>query len=202
MARSKQIVLSLNEALAQAENYPAASGFMVAPLSSRGGARSWHVVELERRQWIRDDEDDAQVTTSAIPIERAGAAMRSTIDWITRNVASTPTSGTPIERALETAIRLDGRLPLPVAQLTVNASDGSLLTVPDFAYPDEKIAIYCDGFAFHGNVDSLAGDARKRNALQGMGWVVLTFWGRQILREPARCVEAIAEVRRMRQASS
>ena len=64
---------------------------------------------------------------------------------------------------------------------------GELLTIPGFAYLERKIAIYCDGFAYHANVDSLVGDARKRNALQAKGWAVLTFWGRQILRNPGAC---------------
>ncbi len=139
-------------------------------------------------------------STAGLSIERSGWAMRSTIEWISRSSAVSPTSGTPIERALETAIRLDGRLPVPVPQHSVHGSDGSLLTIPDFAYPNERIAVFCDGFAFHGDVETLVEDARKRNALQAMGWIVLTFWGRQILREPARCVEAIVEALRLRRA--
>ena len=72
---------------------------------------------------------------------------------------------------------------------------------PDFAYPDLHIAIYCDGFAYHGNVETLSADARKRNRLQAMGWLVLTFWGRQILQDPARCADEmfVAHKHRRRQ---
>lgn len=76
-------------------------------------------------------------------------------------------------------------------QLEIRMPDGQLLTVPDFAYSDRRLAIYCDGFVYHGNADSLAADARKRNALQTMGWAVLTFWGRQILRDPSACEEQV-----------
>jgi len=78
-------------------------------------------------------------------------------------------------------------MPLPTPQYEIRDDHGTLLTVPDFAYPDRKIAIFCDGYAYHGNVDALSQDARKRNALQAMGWSVLVFWGRQILRDPAGC---------------
>ncbi|MBC7083748.1 MAG: hypothetical protein H5T95_09725 [Firmicutes bacterium] len=44
--------------------------------------------------------------------------------------------------------------------------------------------MYCDGFAYHGSPDVLELDARKRNYLQARGWVVLTYWGRTILRNP------------------
>jgi len=121
----------------------------------------------------------------------AGDGMRGTRDWLAANLEAVATTGTPIERALETAIRVDGRIPMPAAQYEVRNADGSLLTVPDFAYPERKIAIYCDGFAFHGNVATLDEDARKRNRLQGMGRMVLTFWGRQILRDPLRCVDEV-----------
>lgn len=121
----------------------------------------------------------------------AGEGMRRTRAWVEANGDSAQTSGTPIEVALGTAIRIDGRLPAPVPQFEIRNGDGSLLTVPDFAYPERRIAIFCDGFAFHGNIGTLAEDARKRNRLQAMGWLVLTFWGRQIVRDPARCMEEI-----------
>lgn len=120
-----------------------------------------------------------------------GDGMRQTRTWLNTRADGQPSAGTPIERALETAIRVDGRLPPPAAQYEIRNEDGSLLTVPDFAYPDSRIAIFCDGFAFHGNAATLADDARKRNRLQAMGWLVLTFWGRQLLRDPARCVDEI-----------
>lgn len=73
-----------------------------------------------------------------------------------------------------------------------------LVTVPDYAYPAQKIAIFCDGFMYHGNPETLEADAKKRNFLQAQGWVVLTFWGRTILRAPAACAHQIAEVYRRR----
>jgi very-short-patch-repair endonuclease len=68
---------------------------------------------------------------------------------------------------------------------------GKLFTVPDFAYSKKKIAIYCDGFKYHGNKDAPAFDAEKRNELQIKGWLVLTFWGKDINRRPAWCEDQI-----------
>lgn len=121
----------------------------------------------------------------------AGDGMRGASAWAIANAGGEAVGASPIEQALAVAIRGDGRLPEPVAQLEVRNDDGSLLTIPDFAYPDRRVAIFCDGFAFHGNVDALSEDARKRNRLQAMGWLVLTFWGRQILTDPTRCLEEI-----------
>ncbi|MBI5899705.1 MAG: DEAD/DEAH box helicase [Rhodocyclales bacterium] len=127
-------------------------------------------------------------------VGKVGEGRDLSSDWlanlkITR--ASPPTSDTPIERALLDAMRAGARLPEPVAQYAYVDERGVRATVPDFAYPDKKIAIYCDGFAYHGNRDSLEGDAVKRNLLQSSGWAVLTFWGRQILRDPQACERQI-----------
>jgi very-short-patch-repair endonuclease len=113
--------------------------------------------------------------------------------WIEENApasAGTPTKDTVIERRLFEAIAKVGRLPEPVKQREFRSGE-VLITVADFAYESEKIAIYCDGFAFHGTAEKLAADANKRNHLQSQGWVVLTFWGQTILRNPERCEEQI-----------
>ena len=132
---------------------------------------------------------DAQLT--AEPRKgKAGEGREVASEWLsTLNAtrSAPPTSDTPIERALLAAIRASGRLPEPVAQYPVLDETGKQRTVPDFAYPERGIAIYCDGFAYHGNRDALEGDAAKRNFLQSQGWAVLTFWGRQILRSPQSC---------------
>lgn len=121
---------------------------------------------------------------------RSGEARMASVDWFNRLTAerqTQPTSNTAIEQTLLRTIREGGRLPEPVPQFEVLDKDGQRLTIPDFAYPDYQIAIYCDGFAYHGNRETLESDARKRNLLQAMGWIVLTFWGRQILRDPQAC---------------
>lgn len=69
---------------------------------------------------------------------------------------------------------------------------GRLVTVPDFCWPDIKLAVYCDGFAVHSNPDTLELDAKKRNFLQARA--VLTYWGRTILRNPDTCAKQIMEL--------
>jgi hypothetical protein len=100
--------------------------------------------------------------------------MRKTLTWLDANANGQPPPATPIERAIQMAIGVDGRVPAPTPQFGTCSADGSRLTIPDFAYPDQRIAIFCDGFAFHGSGASLAEDARKRTRLQTLGWLVLT----------------------------
>jgi len=134
---------------------------------------------------------------------RTGDARASSVNWLhTLDVErrARPMSDTAIERALLQAIREGGRLPDPVPQYEISDQTGRRITIPDFAYPDRLIAIYCDSFAYHSNRESLESDAHKRNVLQGMGWAVLTFWGRQILRDPRACEAHIWQCYQFRKA--
>lgn len=151
---------------------------------------------LLRKDLVRDllfHLGEAQ-PTSVPRAGRAGDGRDLSVEWLEKVKVETkavPTAGTPIETRLVEAIRAAGRLPEPLAQYSIIGDSGKLLTVPDFAFPDRRIAIYCDGFAYHGNRETLGSDAQKRNALQGKGWAVLTFWGHQILRDAAACERQI-----------
>jgi very-short-patch-repair endonuclease len=70
--------------------------------------------------------------------------------------------------------------------------------VPDFTWPDAKVAVFCDGYAYHGDPATLELDARMRIWLQSRGWLVLVFWGRTILKDPVKCAAEIAQVYRQR----
>ncbi len=134
----------------------------------------------------------------------SGEGRSLSVDWLAAMQAAasaTPTSGTAIENALLDVIRTAAHLPEPTSQHSILGKEGELLTIPDFAYPERKIAIYCDGFAYHGNKETLENDARKRNTLQSEGWAVLTFWGRQILRNPSACEMQIWRCFQHRQAN-
>lgn len=77
--------------------------------------------------------------------------------------------------------------------LEIRDEEGRLLTVPDFAWPDLKVAVFCDGYAYYGEEETLALDAKKRNRLQLMGWLVLTFWGRTIGKDADRCAQEVQQ---------
>ena len=57
------------------------------------------------------------------------------------------------------------------------------LTIPDFAFPDMKIAIYCDGFSTaEGNREKFKKDRSQSRELQLRDWIVLRFAGSEIKR--------------------
>jgi ATP-dependent helicase YprA (DUF1998 family)/RNA polymerase subunit RPABC4/transcription elongation factor Spt4 len=98
-----------------------------------------------------------------------------------------------IEEPLRAALARIG-LPEATRDFEVRDEHDRIITVPDFCWPDVKLAVYCDGFAVHGNVETLEMDARKRNFLQARGWAVLTYWGRTILRNPDACAKQVLDL--------
>jgi hypothetical protein len=141
--------------------------------------------------------------------ELTGAALRAVSETVAERQTELQAAGrrpgaagpaSPIEARLLEALRALPDVPAPVPQYEIRDGD-RLVTVPDFAYPDVRIAVFCDGFACHGNPDTLELDAKKRNWLQskeGGEWIVLTYWGRTILKHADDCAREIAEVYRHR----
>ena len=67
------------------------------------------------------------------------------------------------------------------AQHKINYYPDMPVTIPDFAFPDMKIAIYCDGFKTRdGNRDLFKKDRRQSRELQLRKWIVLRFAGSEI----------------------
>lgn len=103
-----------------------------------------------------------------------------------------PETESPIEEMLLQAIRRLEDLPEPRLQLDILDGD-QLLTTPDLAYPEQRIAIFCDSRRYHANIGQLIEDARKRNRLSIFGWTVLVYWGPQINRYANGCAKEIRE---------
>ena len=67
------------------------------------------------------------------------------------------------------------------------------VTLPDFAFPDAKIAIYCDGYEFHSERNPFQKDRQQSRELQLRGWCVLRFAGLEILNETDAVVRTIEQ---------
>jgi len=84
---------------------------------------------------------------------------------------------------------------------------------PDIAITKHKIAIFCDGEFFHGkdfdtkkkpetNAEyweekikkNIQRDQVVEADLKGMGWTVIRFWSRDIIKDPDSCVKAVEEI--------
>ena len=64
----------------------------------------------------------------------------------------------------------------------------------DVAWPDWKVAVEIDGWAFHRDHKSFRRDASKRNALVRAGWLPLSFTGHDVHDEPAATAETLTGV--------
>jgi hypothetical protein len=68
----------------------------------------------------------------------------------------------------------------------------------DAAWPDVKLAVELDGAAFHGSPEARERDLRRDAALAALGWVVLRFSYRRLMREPEACRAEILAAYRQR----
>jgi very-short-patch-repair endonuclease len=61
----------------------------------------------------------------------------------------------------------------------------------DFAFPDAKLAIEVDGWAYHSDVERFRADRRKGNALVRAGWKLLRFTWHDLTHRPEYVVAEI-----------
>ena len=103
-------------------------------------------------------------------------------------------TGSPIEYMLLTALRaVEGHIE-PTQQYEVYDDKGHLITIPDFAYPQYGIAVFCDGREYHKEATTRESDAKKRNYLSSNGWTVLVYSGGDIYRNADKCAREIHDM--------
>lgn len=95
---------------------------------------------------------------------------------------------------------IDAGLPCPTPQHLLRA--GGRRYRLDFAYPEHRIAIEGDGFAFHSDRDRFESDRTRQNDLVLAGWLVLRFTWRQLVHEPERVAARVAAALALRTGTS
>lgn len=105
----------------------------------------------------------------------------------------------PLERDLLSLIRRCG-IPEPVAQHPVMV-DGRIIARLDFAYPELKIGIELDGYAFHSSREAFENDRQRLNRLTNEGWHMLVFTHKQVKNRPSIVEAAVLAARRSRESS-
>ena len=73
------------------------------------------------------------------------------------------------------------------------------ITIPDLAFPEDKIAVYCDGYKYHSNLDSFQKDRKQSRELQLQGWFVLRFSGSEILNDTDTVILTIQQAIRKKE---
>jgi hypothetical protein len=85
------------------------------------------------------------------------------------------------------------RLPLPRAEVVWGDQRQYRL---DFAYPELRLVVEVDGYAWHASPGQFARDHRRRNELTTAGWTVLVYGWRDVADDPDRVAGEIAATHR------
>lgn len=99
----------------------------------------------------------------------------------------------PIESRLLEAMQARKDLAEIKAQWRIHDEEGRIVSRADFAFPNVKLAIYCDGRKWHLREDCWQRDHRQRNQLTKLGWRFLVFTGKDIMQGAETCAEQVAE---------
>lgn len=119
-------------------------------------------------------------------------------------------------KSKDTSIEVILRKALWAKGIHYRKNDVSLPGKPDIVIPRYKIVIFCDSEFFHGkdwdklklqlqrgnNPDywikkiqrNRQRDAENEKKLKFMGWAVLRFWGKDIVKDTEGCVRAVEEM--------
>jgi len=77
--------------------------------------------------------------------------------------------------------------------ITVRLKDGQAVEI-DIAFPDRRIAIELDGYAFHSGADAFRDDVRPGNRLMADGWTVRRFTWDDLVDDPDGFVGVVLEL--------
>lgn len=109
-----------------------------------------------------------------------------------------PVPGSDFEGMVRRLLTSAG-LPAPMLQCRVDC--GELAFLLDLAWPDARLAVECEGFAYHSTPDQLAWDERRRNLLQMAGWLVLAYSWRRAHDDGPGVVDEVRRALRLRLAA-
>jgi very-short-patch-repair endonuclease len=101
---------------------------------------------------------------------------------------------------METRLRLllvDGGLPCPVVNHHVHDTQGRFVAMPDLTYPDLRIAIEYDGDVHRTDKHTWRRDIARRQALEALGWRVITCTADDVDRTPDRTLSWVRAALRL-----
>jgi Protein of unknown function (DUF559) len=78
-------------------------------------------------------------------------------------------------------------------QHTICARNGDWIGRVDFAWPEARLVLECDGFEHHSRYDAFNRDRRRWSALQRAGWRVVVVTWHDVVNDPTYVVEIVAD---------
>lgn len=147
-----------------------------------------HVLPLAEAVASADSAVRKGLTGAEPLVERLGARRGRGCDR-PRAVAGLvdPAAGSVLESLVRVVLHLAG-VPAPRTQFVVCERDGSFVARVDFAWPQQRLVVEADGFAFHRDREAYRSDRRRTNALERLGWRVLRFSWEDVVHAPEQVV--------------
>jgi very-short-patch-repair endonuclease len=102
-----------------------------------------------------------------------------------------PLAGSVLETMLRLALRDAGLA--PVTQHEIRDRDGRFVARVDFCWPEQRLVVEADGFAFHSDRAAYRQDRDRLNALERLGWRVLRFTWEDVRSRPEHVVAAVRD---------
>jgi very-short-patch-repair endonuclease len=94
--------------------------------------------------------------------------------------------------SLTRVLLVEAGISRPVSQFTVRGQDGSWIGRVDFAWPDLRLVLECDGFEHHASPEAFNRDRRRWNALSRAGWRLVVITWHDLVADPAYIVGLLA----------
>lgn len=94
-----------------------------------------------------------------------------------------PASGSVFESLTRVLISEAG-LPAPRTQYNVRVPGGRWIARVDFAWPDQRLILECDGFEHHSTRSAFVRDRRRWSALIAAGWRVAVVTWHDVIDDP------------------
>jgi very-short-patch-repair endonuclease len=112
---------------------------------------------------------------------------------VRRVVAMADRKSGSVFESLTRVTLLEAGLPAPRTQFNVR-SRGVWIGRVDFAWPDERVILECDGYEFHADRAAFERDRRRWSELIRAGWRVVTVTWSQVMSDPRYVVGLIADL--------
>lgn len=64
----------------------------------------------------------------------------------------------------------------------------------DFAFIKQRVGVECDGEKWHSSFEARNRDGFRDYIIKRGGWVIIRFWGNQIINNVKECVDKIEEL--------
>jgi len=148
---------------------------------------------------------DSALRQKLVTVEELAGALRSLPAGRGRGLVrrvlelADPAAGSVLE-SLCRVLMVEAGIQRPEPQYVVRHG-GRWVGRVDFAWPDDRVIVETDGFAFHSDRASYRKDRRRHNALLLAGWRVLRFSWEDVVHDPDYVIASLCELLEVRRAA-